>query len=85
LTPPAEPGEARFEAILGDFIFAQCESDLEPDKSQSDHVTARYGTNRSSPVLSRSAQLMLFVATTAALIPAWRASSIDPSRALHDA
>jgi ABC-type antimicrobial peptide transport system permease subunit len=29
--------------------------------------------------------LMLLVAAAAALIPAWRASSIDPSRALHDA
>jgi putative ABC transport system permease protein len=31
------------------------------------------------------AALMLLVAAAAALIPAWRASSIDPSRALHDA
>jgi len=28
---------------------------------------------------------MLLVAAAAAVIPAWRASSIDPSRALHDA
>jgi putative ABC transport system permease protein len=31
------------------------------------------------------AVLMLIVAAAAALVPAWRASSIDPSRALHDA
>jgi ABC-type lipoprotein release transport system permease subunit len=29
--------------------------------------------------------LMLVVAGLAAMVPAWRASSIDPSRALHDA
>ena len=31
------------------------------------------------------AVLMFIVATGAALVPAWRASSIDPARALHDA
>jgi len=29
--------------------------------------------------------LMLIVAAVAAVVPAWRAATIDPSRALHDA
>ena len=29
--------------------------------------------------------LMLVVAALAAIVPAWRASTIDPARALHDA
>ena len=29
--------------------------------------------------------LLLLVATVAALLPAWRATSVDPATALHDA
>ena len=33
----------------------------------------------------RAATLLLLVATVAALLPAWRATSVDPATALHDA
>jgi ABC-type lipoprotein release transport system permease subunit len=35
--------------------------------------------------LGAAAALLLLVATLAALLPAWRATGIDPAKALHDA
>ena len=35
--------------------------------------------------LGAAAMLLLLVATVAALLPAWRATSVDPATALHDA
>jgi ABC-type antimicrobial peptide transport system permease subunit len=40
---------------------------------------------RDPATLLTTAVLLFAVAAAAALIPAWRATGIDPSRALHDA